>query len=67
MAWPANGKTTIKTLAQGSKHYPKEVARVELLGNSGPLEFSRDSTGLVVTLPQTKPNDCAYALKIDHR
>jgi alpha-L-fucosidase len=64
MAWPANGKATIKTLAQGSKQYPKEVASVELLGNSGPLAFSRDANGLAVTLPQAKPNDIAYALKI---
>jgi len=57
-------QATIKTLAQGSKQYPKDVARVELLGNAGPLAFSRDATGLVVTLPQAKPNDYAYALKI---
>jgi alpha-L-fucosidase len=64
MAWPADGKVTIKTLAQGSEHYPKNVARVELLGSSGPLAFSRDTTGLLVTLPETKPNDFAYVLRI---
>jgi alpha-L-fucosidase len=64
MAWPADGKVTIKTLAQGSEHYPKDVARVELPGSSAPLAFSRDTAGLVVTLPATKPNDYAYALKI---
>jgi alpha-L-fucosidase len=64
MAWPADGKVTIKTLAQGSEHHPKNIARVELLGSSRPLAFSRDTTGLVVTLPATKPNDYAYALRI---
>jgi alpha-L-fucosidase len=64
MAWPEAGKATLKTLAQGSEHFPKDVARVEMLGASGPLPFTRDATGLVVTLPQTKPNDYAYALKI---
>ncbi|MGO9114355.1 MAG: alpha-L-fucosidase [Thermoguttaceae bacterium] len=64
MAWPADGRATIKTLTQGSKQYPKEVARVELLGSEGPLAFSRDAAGLVVTLPQAKPNDYAYALRI---
>lgn len=64
MAWPADGKVTIKTLAQGSEHYSKDIARVDLLGNSGPLAFSRDSMGLVVTLPQAKPNEYAYALRI---
>jgi alpha-L-fucosidase len=64
MAWPADGKVTIKTLAQGSEHYPKDIARVELLGSRGRRAFSRDTTGLVVTLPETKPNEYAYALRI---
>ena len=64
MAWPEGGKVTIKSLAQGSEHYPKDIARVELLGSNGPLNFTREATGLVVTLPEQKPNDFAYALKI---
>lgn len=64
MAWPEGGKVTIKTLAEGSENYPKDIARVELLGSNGPLTFARDATGLVVTLPEQKPNEFAYALKI---
>jgi alpha-L-fucosidase len=64
MAWPVDRRVTIKTLAQGSEHFPRNIARVELLGVSGALAFSRDTKGLVVTLPATKPNDYAYALKI---
>jgi alpha-L-fucosidase len=63
MAWPEGGKGIIKSLAQGSEHYPKDIANVELLGG-GSLKFERDSTGLLVTLPEQKPNDFAYALKI---
>jgi alpha-L-fucosidase len=64
MAWPVGGKVTIKSVAEGSENYTKGIARVELLGNNGPLTFARDATGLVVTLPEQKPNDYAYALKI---
>lgn len=64
MAWPEGGKVSIKSLAQGSGNYPKEIARVELLGSKGPLAFSRDRTGLVVTLPGKRPDDYAYALRI---
>jgi alpha-L-fucosidase len=64
MAWPAEGKVTIKTLAQGSQHFPGNIARVELLGGGAPLEFSRDTTGLRVKLPAAKPNDYAYAVRI---
>jgi alpha-L-fucosidase len=63
MAWPENGKTTIKSMAQGSENFPKEVAKVELLG-AGPVTFTRDASGLVVNLPEKKPNDFAYALKV---
>jgi len=37
--------------------------KVELLG-TGTLTFTRDASGLVVTLPEKKPNDYAYTLKI---
>ncbi|MGP8246110.1 MAG: alpha-L-fucosidase [Bryobacteraceae bacterium] len=64
LAWPAGGKLTIKTLASGSEHYPREVGQVELLASQGALPFTRDAAGLVVTLPAQKPNDYAFALKI---
>ena len=63
MQWPENGKVTIKSIAAGSEHFPKQVAKVELLG-AGNLAFTRDASGLVVTMPQEKPNDFAYALKV---
>jgi alpha-L-fucosidase len=64
MNWPESGKATLTSLAQGSEHYPREVGRVELLGSPAPLTFTRDASGLVVNLPQQKPNDFAYGLKI---
>jgi len=63
MDWPADGKATLKSLAAGSANFPKEIARVELLG-AGNIAFTRDNSGLVVTMPEQKPNDYAYALKI---
>ncbi len=67
MARPESGKATIKSLAQGSENYAKEIARVELLGDKEPLTFIRDATGLVVTLPGQRPDDYAYTLKITPR
>jgi alpha-L-fucosidase len=64
MAWPESGSLTIKSLAQGSEHYPQEIAKVELLGRNQALAFKRDTTGLVVTLPESKPNEYAYGLRI---
>jgi alpha-L-fucosidase len=64
MAWPESGKVTIKSLAEGSANYPGKIAKVELLGSPAPVAFSRDATGLTVTMPGQKPNEYAYALKI---
>lgn len=64
LGWPANGKITITTLAKGSGSYPKEVGRVELLGAKGALPFTRDGRGLTVTMPEKKPNEFAYVLRI---
>jgi alpha-L-fucosidase len=64
LAWPEDGKLTIETLAQGRPEYPRQIGRVELLGSPGPLKFTREANGLVVTFPANKPNDFAYVLKI---
>ncbi len=64
LGWPQDRKLTIKTLAEGSASYPKQVRRVELLGSKGPLPFQRGAAGLVVTMPETQPNAYAYVLKI---
>lgn len=63
MSWPETNKAAIKSLAKGNEHFPKEIAKVEMLG-AGPVTFTRDASALMVDLPQTKPNDYAWALKI---
>lgn len=63
LGWPEDGKIRVKTLARGSPDYPGDIGRVELLG-VGALEFSRDETALTVTMPDQKPNEFAYSLKI---
>ena len=67
MSWPENGTLTIKSLARGSVEFPREIARVELLGARGPLVFAREASGLVVNLPAAKVGDYAHALKITPR
>jgi alpha-L-fucosidase len=64
LGWPAEGKITIKTLARSAPSYSWEIAKIELLGAPGALHFTRDENGLVVMLPERKPNDYAYVFKI---
>ncbi|HEV2455871.1 MAG TPA: alpha-L-fucosidase C-terminal domain-containing protein, partial [Verrucomicrobiae bacterium] len=63
LAIPADRTVTIKSLASGSAFWPDKIGRVRLLGG-GRLKFTRDASGLCVTLPETLPTPIAFALKI---
>jgi alpha-L-fucosidase len=64
LAWPENDSALIKTLASGSELYPQPIARIELLGSSESLTWTRDTAGLRVQLPAQKPGEHAGVLKI---
>ncbi len=65
MDWPADGKLVIKSLADGAPTAPGPVERVEIIGVNEPLFFTRDKTGLIVTLPAQKVGDHVYGFKIN--
>jgi len=58
---PPSSTLTVKSLAAG---VPGSVERVELLGSTAPLPFTRDAEGLKVTLPPALPGEHAFAFKI---
>ena len=73
LAWPENGKVTIKSLAAGSSHAPGQIERVELSTMGAPwggapgsanLQFTRGAEGLVVTFPEKKQTEYVYTLEI---
>ncbi|WP_371865823.1 alpha-L-fucosidase C-terminal domain-containing protein [Dictyobacter kobayashii] len=64
LAWPEDGRVTIKSLASDIPLFPQTVARVELLGVGEPLQWSRDTNGLTITLPSSKPGEHAFAFRI---
>ena len=61
MGWPQDGKMVIKSLSKNSKHYPKEIQKVEWVPNQQSLSFERTEEGLIVSLPENKPDEMAYA------
>jgi alpha-L-fucosidase len=63
LAFPADGKVTIKSLASNSPNWPGKIGSVRMLGGKK-LKFTRDANGLTVTLPEKKPCEIAFALKI---
>ena len=64
LAWPENGKLVVKSLAAGAPNLKRDIKTVQLLGYKGTLKWTRTRDGLVVDLPGQKPNDYAYAFKI---
>ncbi len=64
LKWPKDNQITVKTLAEGSQHYPDKVASVQLLGSDSQLKWTRDASGLTVQLPSTPPSEFAYVLKV---
>jgi alpha-L-fucosidase len=61
---PADGKATVKSLASGSPNWPDKIGSIRLVGSWGKLKFSRDESGLHVTLPEKFAGKIAFALKI---
>ena len=58
MGWPEKQMVIASLAGQAS------IARVEMLGLKGPLQWSRTDRGLVVEMPREKPCDYAAALRI---
>jgi alpha-L-fucosidase len=64
LAFPTDGQVTVKSLASSSELWPGKIGKVRMLGVSGKLKFTRDESGLHVTLPEKPPCGIAFALKI---
>ncbi|MEM7531711.1 MAG: alpha-L-fucosidase [Chloroflexota bacterium] len=64
MAWPGDGNVTIKSLGTDLYLYNKEVSSVSLVGSDAELSWMHNGSGLHVSMPEEKPCDHAYVLKI---
>ncbi|MFC1525469.1 alpha-L-fucosidase C-terminal domain-containing protein, partial [Candidatus Latescibacterota bacterium] len=62
--WPERGEAVIQSLGSEMRLFPGEPGRVELLGCAGELKWSQTRQGLKVKLPDTRPCDHAWTLKI---
>jgi alpha-L-fucosidase len=64
LAWPEDGKLSIKSLAAGSQLTKREIKTVQMLGSKAKVKWSRRAAGLIVELPNEKPSGYPLALKI---
>jgi alpha-L-fucosidase len=63
MDWPEDGKVNIKSLSTNSPYYSDKISNVELLGY-GKIDFTRDTNGLKLSLPEGRKTNLAVVLKI---
>lgn len=63
LAWPADHRVVIKSLALHSPHYEGKVKSVHLLGY-GKVTFRQTEDGLVVELPEKPCNTIAPVLRV---
>lgn len=64
LGWPTDGRVLIKSLAEGSANYPRQIKQVELLGADSELKWTRGSVGLQIHVPMTQPCKYAFAFRI---
>jgi alpha-L-fucosidase len=64
LAWPSDGTVIVKSLSSNSPYCSGEISSVRLLGAREKLKFTRDASGLNITLPVKPPCEIAFALKI---
>ena len=65
LAWPASGVVHVRTLASESRRMAGEIAAVDLLGDSGPVTWTRDADGLHIRLPEApavRPHAVAFRI-----
>jgi alpha-L-fucosidase len=64
LGWPEDGVAKITSLAEGSPHAPGRIEKVSLLGSASGLKFERSREALTMKLPDRRPGEYAFALKI---
>ena len=64
--WPGE-QLVVTSLGSKSANLNGEITEVTLVGHCEDLVFTHEERGLVVTMPDARPCDCAYTLKITWR
>ena len=66
LGWPADGKLTIRSLAEGSAGDLGAITGVRMLGSDRTVQWKRDGEGLKIELPAQKTGEYAWAFRIAH-
>ena len=60
LAWPEDGKLVVRSLAKPAGR----ISGVSLLGATGDVQWTQTEQGLLVTLPEKKPCEHVFVLKV---
>ena len=66
LEWPGE-QMVIRTLSLKGKFYPGDITSVALLGSDEMLAWERTDEAMVVQMPEKRPCDFAYVLKIKRK
>jgi len=64
LGWPEDGKIVIRSLAENSAYFPRQIRKVELLGSKFDLKWTRGTQGLEIQVPDAPPCKYAYSFRI---
>jgi alpha-L-fucosidase len=64
LGWPDSHQLLVRTLFRQTPYLSGPVTAVALLGSDSSLHWQQTATGLLIDLPQSKPNDIAYVFRI---
>jgi alpha-L-fucosidase len=64
LGWPTDGKIVIKSLAENSANYPRQIRKVELVGAKSEVKWKRRAQGLEIQVPVPPPCKYAFAFRI---
>ena len=62
---PSGGQIELPSLGLKSKHQPKQIQTIKLIGSDGEVKFSQSDDKLVLTVPDNRPNPYAATFKIE--
>jgi len=54
----------IKSLAENSANYPRQIRKVELIGANSEVKWKRGAQGLEIQVPDTPPCKYAFSMRI---
>jgi alpha-L-fucosidase len=66
MGWPTNG-VNITSLGASAKLLDQKIGNIELLGSKEKIKWNQTDDALVISQPDTEPNDFAVVFKISLR